>query len=598
MAYGNLSTTINAAVSGRTLAQNNAAIIAQNLSNAETEGYSRQELKFSTQMLGGIGCGVVPKDLIRITDMFKIEQMRSKTSDLSQLATLNTFYTNLNQNLGQPGENNSLSASLNNLKKMIESLSRRPEVDGERTAVIRAAQNLAQDLGRMSNIAQDARKMADAQIYECVQDVNNLLTNLSSINKEIQYSASQGQSVVGLLDQRDSKLKELSELMDIRVQYASDGQVNLFSNGGGTLLQTEVHQLDFSQTSGINATVTYASGTMNGILIDGDPAKDITTFISGGKLGGYIMARDADMPAFQDSLDEMTAVLRDQMNAVHNRGTAAGVPQTLSGTRTGLTVADNVVGLGTVKVALVDRATGNLVEQTTIDLSTIGTIGGIINQMNTLGMVANLDANGVMQVQANNPAYGVAIASSSPNEATITSGAANYGFSHYFGLNDFYVTGNTVTGKATGIASQLAVRQELVDDVSRLAHTVLDVTGAIGSRVLTAGGNSTLVSMTQMFGQEANFAASGKISGLITSLSDYCNTVIQYTAAEGRYLNQTLENESAIYDLGIKSLESIRGVNIQEEIMSLMQWQRQMKVCTQLMLTAEDMMQELMRIKR
>jgi flagellar hook-associated protein 1 FlgK len=334
-------------------------------------------------------------------------------------------------------------------------------------------------------------------------------------------------------------------------------------------------------------------------LVGGDATQDITTAISGGKIGGLIKVRDSEMPAFQASLDQLTGVLRDQVNIIHNTGTATSVPQVLKGARSGMAGTDSITGAGTVDIALVDRVTGNLVSKTTIDLSAPGlTLTNIMTQINGLDAVASLDANGVMSIRANNAAQGVAIASSSPAPAYINSGAQNYGFSHYFGLNDFFVTGNVLTGVSPGISSRLAVRPEIVNNMTRLANTNLDITQPIGARVVTSGGNTTLQSLAEIFSAKAIFAAAGKIPALQISLNDYATSIIQYTADEAGFLEQNYDHQTALYDLSLKGLDTLRGVNLQEEIMNLMQWQRQMKVCTQLIMTAQDMLQDLLKMNR
>jgi flagellar hook-associated protein 1 len=595
---GNLSTAILAAVSGQRLAQAKVAESAHNLMNVDTPGFSRKEQTYSTQVLGGIGCGVTQNEMRRITDEVKVEQLRIMESETSRLDTLSSFYSDLTRLLGEPGKNNSMCASMNSLKKSISSLVQKPESDGAQAAVLRAANNMAIDLQGLSNLAQEFRRTADSEIYSYVQDVNTLLTSLNDFNKELQVASGRGQSAVEILDLRDQSLNKLSGLMDIRVQYADDGEVSIFTNSGVPLLQGQLHQLTYTPTSALDATISYGAGQLNGILLDGDVTKDITTSITGGTIGGLIQIRDTEMPAFQATLDEMTGVLRDEINAIHNRGTSFNAPQILTGTRTGLTLADNITGAGTVKLAVVDRASGNLVEDIIIDLTNPTTLGNIINQIN--GMVnahASLDANGALNVQTTNGAYGIAIASNSVPEATINGGSGPLGFSHYFGLNDFFVTGSTLTGVTPGISGQLAVKSNIQNNVNLIANTTLNIAGVVGDCVLTAGGNSTLMAMVQVFTSSASFAAVGKMPGMTTSLEDYTASIIHYTAAEDRHVEEMLTNNTTLANRKLEALESIRGVNTQEVMADLMKWLRQQKVCTELRLTAERMLDDQMRMK-
>lgn len=599
MALGNLSTAIQAGISGRDLAQNNASIIANNISNVNTPGYNRKQVVSESIVLSGVGAGVRATDVRRITDMYKVEQVRTMTSTINKMDILNTYYTNFNTQLGQPGQNNALTTSISNLKKNFELLSMRPESGGSKSSVIFAAQNLANDLSRLSDLTQAARKTADQQMYGCVEDVNTILQTIDALNREIVYIAGQGFSNVELLDKRDESLRQLAELMDFRVTYENNDSVSLFTTRGDVLIMTELHQLTFEVTAGISAGASYAGGTVNGILVDGDPTKDLTTVITGGKLGALIQARDEEFPAFQQALDELTGQMRDQINAIHNEGTSYNVPNTLMGTRIGLGPGTAVVGSGTVSVAIVDRATGNLVENTIIDLSGVTAVADVINQINaTANATASLDANGALNIQANSAGYGIAIASTSDPVATITDGPNQYGFSHYFGLNDFFVTGNVASGVSPGISSMLTIHSSILNDMSQIANGVLDTAGAVGERVLTVGDNGTLINLAKSFSQAVNFAAAGKVPPMATTLEDYAAVCIYYTADSGHQAHSLFESQGDIFHQTLNILDSIRGVNLQEEMMSLMEWQRQLKVCTQVILTAEEMLDMMMSTKR
>lgn len=597
---GNLSTAIQSAISGRDLAQKSLSNCAQNIAMANKEGHSRTEQIYSSRVIGGVASGVQMKELVRLTDTVKVEQIRTTSSSLKYLETLTGIYNDLTLQIGAPGKDNTISASINNFKKSLEVLANTPEDASRRASVVRMAQALANDIKRLSDTTQEHRTAADTQIYNAVQDVNIILKNIEAINNEIQYSSTRGNPSTELLDQRDEALRSLSELMDVRAQINSLGIVSIFCNGGGTLLQGTAHQISFSQTSAIDATISYGAGTVNGLLIDGDPTRDITTNITEGRIGALLQARDKEMPELQAALDELTGNLRDEMNILHNQGTSSFVPNTLTGTKINLTGTDTLTGSGGIKIAVVEKASGNLINEIVLpDLSVYATINDLMTAINIgAGATASLDTNGAFQIQAANSAYGISIGSTTQPAGSFISGSKTLGFSHYFGLNDFFVTDNVTQGITPGIANNLAVRQEIVDDVKRLANTSLDVNAAIGNRVLTPGNGSTFAAMSDAFLQKVNFAASGKIPAVSMSLNEYASTIVQFTVDEGKHLKHIYMGKENLFEISQQSLESIRGVNIQEEMMALMQWQRQQKVCTEVILTAQSMMDDLLRIRR
>ncbi|MBP6985243.1 MAG: flagellar hook-associated protein FlgK [Alphaproteobacteria bacterium] len=599
---GNLLTAMQSAISGRDLAQKQISNCGQNISMANKLDHSRTEQLYSTRVINGVASGVSIHEIKRITDTVKVEQLRPMTSTLTHLETLSTIYNDLNLQIGVPGEDNTFSGAINDFKKSLEVLANTPEDSGKRASVIRMAENLAKEIKRLSDTAQQYRNSADQQIYSAVQDVNSILKNIEEINKEIQYSGSKGNPSTELLDQRDAALTELSKLMDVRVQIDSVGMASIFCNGGGTIMQGKASQISFSQTSAINASVSYASGTVNGLLINGDINQDITTKITEGRIGALLQSRDKEMPALQSVLDQLTGTIRDEINAIHNRGTSSMVPNKLVGTKNGLTTADALNGgTGGVKIAVIDRTTGMLVQEVTLaNLSTYATIGDLLTAINPLGGAgtASLDANGALQIQATNANHGIAIGSTTVPEGSFTSGTKSLGFSHYFGLNDFFVTGDTLLGSTPGIANSLKVRSEISTDVTRLANTTLDVTGALNTRVVSSGNGNNFLAMQDLFLKPIAFAASGKLPSLLMPITNYASTILQFTVDQGRHIKNTYEGKNEIFQISQKSLQSIRGVNMQEEMMALMLWQRQQKICTEVILAAQSMMDDLLRMRR
>lgn len=595
---GNLATVVNTAISSQKLAQESASVVANNISNVNTPGFSRKELVYSSRVLDGVGIGVEMKNVVRHTDDLKSEQLREMTGALRKLEVLKNFYLNLDAQMGKPGEDSSLSSSFNDLAQSIQKLALRPEVDGSRTSLLRSADRLTRDINRMADTLQDMRTKADMEIYNQISQVNTLLEHVEKINKEIIYAQGKGASNVELLDKRDQTLLELSRYMDVRVQKTSNETVNIFSKGGQSLVLDSAHKLTFSPSAGINASSAYPA-TLTGILIDNDPTKDVTTQIKEGSLAGYLAARDTDLPNIQAALDTFASTFRDEFNRLHNKGTASDVPQTLTGTRKSFAPADAIVGSGTVKIAVIDRATGNLVEESIINLATIGTHDAIRAQIAGMGnATASFAASGELQIRANNAAHGIAIASTSVPEAYITNGGVNFGFSHYFGLNDFFTTGDVVYGNAPGASNLLAVRDEIAGNVRRIANTTLNINAVVGERAITTGGNQNLLTLTSAFEVGLNFSPSGTLPAIQSTLSGYAAIFTQYVSDAARHLEERYVREDELTNIATQSLDEIRGVNLQEEVLELMKWQRLQKASIQVLKTAEEMLDEIINIRR
>src|SRR5207244_4137637 len=81
---------------------------------------------------------------------------------------------------------------------------------------VNAAQTMAQQLNATSAGIQSLRANAETGINDSISVANNALTQIASINNQLQANGQTDASTAALLDQRDQYITQLSQLMDIR----------------------------------------------------------------------------------------------------------------------------------------------------------------------------------------------------------------------------------------------------------------------------------------------------------------------------------------------------------------------------------------------
>ena len=147
-------------------------------------------------------------------------------------------------------------------------------------------------------------------IESSVNIINGLLNEISQINTQIRGAENFGRSVAGLSDQRDLALKELSDHIDISFFERSDGVLVVQTSDGLQLVDDQQFIIE-TDTAPLSANQFYPD-SIDGIFVTcldehiNNPARiDITTRISGGKLGGLIELRDNTIPQYQAQLDEL-----------------------------------------------------------------------------------------------------------------------------------------------------------------------------------------------------------------------------------------------------------------------------------------------------
>ncbi|WP_166263724.1 flagellar hook-associated protein FlgK [Marinobacter caseinilyticus] len=310
---------INIGLTGVLSHQSALNTTGNNITNANTPGYSRQEVVFETQPgrqtgAGTIGSGVTITDIRRLANEFITEQVRTDSSLFNEQDTLQRELTRLDNLLG--GERTGLNDALNNFFASIQSAAEDPAALPQRQLVLSEAQGVVNRFQSLYSEFVQQRQSVNAQIEANTSDVNALLSSIAELNLAISESPglAQGQEPNDLLDKRDEKLRELSELMKVRVVPSEGGQVNvLMSNGQALVVGGEASRLS-TQRSDEDPTALQFN------LETGGRIRDVTEQVVGGKLGGLrSFLSDALDPAF-DELGRIAIALSDQINHQHQIG--------------------------------------------------------------------------------------------------------------------------------------------------------------------------------------------------------------------------------------------------------------------------------------
>ena len=190
--------------------------------------------------------------------------------------------------------------------------------------------------------------------------------------------------VADLEDQRDEALRELSGLIDITYFKRENGEMVIQTTDGVMLLDRDPHKLSHSAVAQASPTTSYAGGGIGGIFVDG---QDITNSIRDGEIKGLIEIRDVTLPSLQSQLDELAGVLKNQINIIHNQGTAyPNTPSSLTGTRDFIDVNTQRIKIenGDVRFTIFD-ADGKQVATTNLGGGlgfTEGTIADLTQRLN------------------------------------------------------------------------------------------------------------------------------------------------------------------------------------------------------------------------
>lgn len=466
-----ITLALGAAMSGLSTAQQGLDSVSRNISNVNTKGYTRKVFVQESQVLAGKGVGVRAKTLARTVDESLMKDIRRAAAIAGDFSVKTDYYGRIQDVFGTPADNSSIAHTISNLADQFESLALDVSNVTQGSNVVRAAEDVADQLSRMSSAVQDLRLEADRSIESDVQSVNDLLTRIDTLNAQIVRSQNTFQDTGDLEDQRDQALTDLAGYIDFSYFKRDSGEVIVLTTSGASLLDKSPVTLSHQAVTKTDAGLTYEGGNFNGITANG---VDITKDFKSGSIAGYVDMRDHTLTAMQSEIDELSAQMREQLNAVHNRGTPyPELAQSFDGTRTFIDPANQSISLGAGDVQLVlynpdgtQAAQSSLkAELTAMNGGTLppaSSIDDVVQALNTFfsGYAgapvswASIDSGGHLDIKipsTETVGFAMRDEDTAHNAADIQinfnadgSGAADEtvsGFSNFFGLNDFYVDG-------------------------------------------------------------------------------------------------------------------------------------------------------------
>ncbi len=290
-----------------------------NITNANTPGYSRQEVQFETQPgqrtgAGSQGSGVNISNIRRLADEYLVQQVREDSTLSAEQEALNSELTRLDNLLG--GESTGLSNALNNFFAALQNAAEDPTSLPQRQLVLSEAQQVVNRFQALNQEFVQQRESVKTQTQQGVKDANTLLNSIAELNLAISESPglAQGQMPNELLDKREEKLRQLSELVNIRVSPTEGSQVNVsLANGLSLVVGSNAAQFG-TESSAEDPT------RLSVTLSNGGRTLNVDEQITGGKLGGLRrFDNEALKPAF-DELGRIAIALSSTMNHQHEIG--------------------------------------------------------------------------------------------------------------------------------------------------------------------------------------------------------------------------------------------------------------------------------------
>lgn len=294
-----------------------------NISNASTEGYSRQRVQIKEfdplykpdltrpERPGQIGQGVDVQSVNRIRDELLDKRIVAQANQESYWDTRSKYYTMLEQIYNEPYDV-SVRSNMDKFWESWQELSIHPENQSARQAVVTRGVTLTDSIKQRWEGLTGVADIVDGDIKATVQQVNNYTSQIAELNSEIVRSRAMGDNPNDLLDRRDLLVDKLSQLVNITTDNRDPDEFMVHVDG------RVIVQGSISREIGLEPRY---DDTGYSKLIWTDTGND--AFFSGGSLGALVELRDVDIRNEIQSLNTMTMNFSDLVNDVHRNAVGA-----------------------------------------------------------------------------------------------------------------------------------------------------------------------------------------------------------------------------------------------------------------------------------
>jgi flagellar hook-associated protein 1 FlgK len=571
-------------------------VTGHNVTNAETEGYSRQKVSLEVfdplyipgltreNTPGQIGQGVQIEKILRARDMLLEDRILSEKNGLSYWKTLSDWIYQVELIHNEPSDK-SIMHVLDKFWASWQDLANNPEELGSREAVRENGGALARHINYNFQALRALRDNVERAIEMRTEEINDLARQIAKLNEEILRSESTGDNPNDLWDKRDLLVERLSGFVDIRIGRSDQDEFIVFI-GGKHLVQGKHFEQLMLERNPDNEGYSDIHWKVDGSLLN----------LRSGELKALLDTRDVEVKYQIDALDAFATSLMDLVNSMHRRGFGLNL-------RTGLNffidkpISANLLGDydfdrdGFVDGTAVFRIAGNGI----VDVEDVVGLQGTITLNDGVSVdYTRTDTVADIVTRVNNAGADVKFFINGEGKLVVKSDMPRLAISHLEDSGDFLVGYSGVleasggegsfdsseAGMAAAISGEFMITPFIhpsswisLDD--RIANEVESIAASAGTDTdgdgipdlsMGAGNGDNALSIAGIRFQRA-------VMGGSETLNEFYESIIAGTGLRGEAAQGENENRDLIVENLTNLRKSISGVNIDEELVNLVKFQ-------------------------
>lgn len=313
-----LNSIMDTSLSALFAAQAGLATTGHNIANANTPGYSRQDVLFSARRpdmtaVGAIGRGVEVDGIRRIQDDFLLNTLRSQTARSESYSSVDSALSEVESILGSV-DNDHLGDALSDFFGAWNSLAQPPINTSLKDYVVESAGRLVTEFHRIDDSLASLETNIETSIQLEIGNLNRLLTQVADMNRQIMAAEAGGEPANDLRDQRDLLITQVSSIAEVTVHEREDGTKDVILAGRTMVARDSVTLFESEyQRDGDGYRMMVVTG-------GNKQAVNLST----GKLEGLLTSRDVHLADVRARLDDVAGKLISDVNALHVQGRTLG----------------------------------------------------------------------------------------------------------------------------------------------------------------------------------------------------------------------------------------------------------------------------------
>ncbi|WP_270987871.1 flagellar hook-associated protein FlgK [Campylobacter upsaliensis] len=602
--------TLHTGVTGLKASEVQIATTGNNISNANATFYTRQRVVQTTNgyiTTGGVqvGTGTAIESIVRLHDEHAYFKLKNASTQQEYTGYLGQVLEEISQRFPDL-KNTGILNNLENYNKAWNDFASNPNENATKITLVNATKTLAESVNEAHSTLKKVQQKVNDDIKSTVEEINRIGEEIAHINKQIYgEEALPTDHANELRDRRDELELTLSKLVSAVASKNEIVQDNRFEQ---TITDPGHHYNlsieGFSIVDGVNfhpLKLDYDDKNKSYSIYYQTPDEkihDLTAKLKGGQLGAQLDLRGRDydklegaydngiLQGYIDSLNTFSKTLITETNNLYAGSAKNSATSDYLEGLTGdvpLMNYDRTIQAGTFDIVIYDeKGTDKVRKSITIDVTT--TMNDLMNQIK-----ANTDDN-----KDNNSGNDV---DDFINASFSFDSKSNSGLFQINAKNGFKVSledkgtnfagafsvGGFFSGKD---ASDIRVKESLLSDPS----TVRASKNGVDS------GNDMANQIIQLQYDKVSFYnKDGTIDEL--TMEEYYRKFTGKIASDGENNNVIHKSNMTLYNSVYAEYQSKSGVNTNEELAALIQWQSSYGAAAKIVSTVDQMLDTLLGLK-